>query len=121
MFLSEFVWNKPVLSLYRENNEQPEREAFAVIKVKKLTVSKSENGDYKGNIADFFCLMGDLDQVGGVSKYVVCWFDDSIEDFYDGFRRLSGVTFPNGVSFTVDKRDKRTYNAAFEAKHAKLK
>ena len=51
MFLSEFVWNKPVLSLYRENNEQPEREAFAVIKVKKLTVSKSENGDYKGNIA----------------------------------------------------------------------
>ena len=35
MFLSEFIWNKPVLSFYRENNEQPEREAFAVIKAKE--------------------------------------------------------------------------------------
>jgi hypothetical protein len=99
----------------------PEREAFAVIKVKKLTVSKSENGAFKGKIADFFCLMGDVDQVNNASKYVVCWFDDSIEDFYDGFRRLSGVIFPTGVSFIVDKREKRTYNTIFEAKHAKLK
>ena len=121
MFLSEFIWNKPVLSLYRENNELPEREAFAVIKVKKLAVSKSENGAFKGNINDFFCLMGDVDPVNSAGKYVVCWFDDSIEDFYAGFRRLSGVTFPTGVSFTVDKRDKRTYNTIFEAKHAKLK
>jgi hypothetical protein len=119
--LSEFVWNKPVLSLYRENNYQPEREAFAVIKVKKLAVSKSESGALKGNITDFFCLMGDVDQISCASKYVVCWFDDSIEDFYAGFRRLSGVTFPTGVSFTIDKRDKRTYNSLFEAKHAKLK
>ena len=121
MFLSEFIWNKPVLSLYRENNELPEREAFAVIKVKKLAVSKSENDAFKGNITDFFCLMGDLDPVNSAGKYVVCWFDDSIEDFHAGFRRLSGVTFPTGVSFTVDKRDKRTYNSVFEAKHAKLK
>ena len=121
MFLSELVWNKPVLSLYKENNELPEREAFAVIKAKKLTVSKSGNDEFKGSITDFFCLMGDLDQVGRSGKYVVCWFDDSIEDFYAGFRRLSGVTFPNGVSFSVDKRDKRTYNTIFEARHAKLK
>ncbi len=119
--MSEFLWNKPVLSLYHENNEQPEREAFAVIKAKKLTVSKLENGEFKGNVTDFFCLMGDVDQVNSASKYVICWFDDSIEDFYSGFRRLSNVTFPNVVNFTVDKRDKRTYNSVFQAKHAKLK
>jgi hypothetical protein len=121
MFLSEVFWNKPVLSLYHENNEQPEREAFAVIKARKLTISKSENGSFNGNIADFFCLMGDIDQVNEANKYVVCWFDDLVEDFFAGFRRLSSVTFPNGVSFTVDKRDKRTYNSVFQAKHAKLK
>jgi len=119
--LPEFLWNKPVLSLYHENNEQPEREAFAVIKAKKLVVFKSENGEFKGNIIDFFCLMGDVDQVSSSGNYVVCWFDDSIEDVHAGFRRLSSVTFPNGVNFTIDSRDKRTYNSVFQAKHAKLK
>ncbi len=61
--MSEFVWNKPVLSFYRENNEQPETEAFAVIKAKKLVVSASENSGFGGKIEDFFCLMGDIDQV----------------------------------------------------------
>ena len=121
MFLTEFIWKKPVLSLYHENNEHPEREAFAVIKAKKLIVSKSETGEFKGIISDFFCLMGDIDQMDKSSKYVVCWFDDAIEDFFAGFRRLSGVAFPNGVSFVVDERDKRTYNSVFLAKHAKLK
>jgi hypothetical protein len=119
--LSEFIWNKPVLSLYRENNEQPESEAFAVIKAKKLAVSAAENGGFNCNIADFFCLMGDVDQIQPDMKYVICWFDDSVEDFYAGFRRLSGVTFPAKVSFTIDKRNKRTYNTLLEAKHAKIK
>ena len=117
--MSELNWHKPVLSFYRENNEQPEREAFAVVKAQKLTVSEKDGFNCK--IEDFFCLMGDVDQVSSTGKYVVCWFDDSIEDFYAGFRRLSGVTFPSGIIFTVDKRDKRTYNTIFEAKHAKLK
>ncbi len=119
--MSEFLWNKPVLSFYRENNEQPETEAFAVIKAKKLTVSASEKGGFGCNLADFFCLMGDIDQVKPDQKYVVCWFDDSVEDFYAGFRRLSGVTFPDKLIFVVDKRNKRTYNAIFQAKHARLK
>ncbi len=119
--LSEFVWNKPVLSLYRENNEQPEREAFVVIKAKKLVVSTNENGGFVGKIEDFFCLMGDIDEVQSERKYVVCWFDDSVADFYSGFRRLSGVTFPAKLSYTIDKRDKRTYNTDLQAKHAKLK
>jgi len=120
--LSEFVWNKPVLSIYRENNNQPETEAFAVIKAKKLVVVlASEKGGFNGKIEDFFCLMGDVDQVQSTKKYVVCWFDDSVEDFYAAFRRLSAVTFPSGISFTVDKRNKRTYNTVLQAKHAKLK
>jgi hypothetical protein len=117
--LSEFNWRKPVLSFYRENNEQPEREAFAVVKAQKLTVS--EKGGFEAKIEDFFCLMGDVDQIQPDRKYVVCWFDDSVEDFYAAFRRLSGVTFSSGVKFSVDKRDKRTYNAILQAKHAKLK
>ena len=119
--MSEFVWNKPVLSLYKENNEQPETEAFAVVKAKKLIVSESEKGGFNCKIEDFFCLMGDVDQVQPANKYVVCWFDDSVDDFYAAFRRLSGVTFPTGVSYTVDKRNKRTYNSVLQAKHAKLR
>jgi hypothetical protein len=119
--LSEFIWKKPVLSIYRENNEQPETEAFAVVKVQKLTVSASENGGFGGKIEDFFCLMGDIDQVQAGNRYVVCWFDDSVEDSYASFRRLSGVAFPAKLSYTMDKRNKRAYNTAFQAKHAKLK
>jgi hypothetical protein len=119
--LSEFIWNKPVLSFYRENNSQPETEAFAVVKAKKLIVSESEKGGFNCNIEDFFCLMGDIDQIQPVNKYVICWFDDEVDDFYDAFRRLSGGAFTTGVSFTMDKRNKRTYNAVFQAKHGKLK
>jgi hypothetical protein len=118
--LSEFNWRKPVLSLYRENNEQPEREAFAVIKAQKLIVKEKDEG-FDAKIEDFFCLMGDVDEIQPGKRYVVCWFDDSVEDFRAGFRRLAGVTFPSGVSFTVDKKDKRSYNAALHAKYAKLK
>ena len=121
IFLSEFTWIKPVLSFYRENNQQPETEAFVVIKAKELTVLESKNGSFEGKIVDFFSLMGDVDQVDPVGKYVVCWFDDSVEDFHAGFRRLSGVTFPINLSFTVDHRNKRTYNTVFQAKHARLK
>jgi hypothetical protein len=117
--LSEFVWNKPVLSFYRENNEQPEREAFAVVKAQKLTVTEKDGFNCK--IEVFFPLMGDVDQVQPDKKYVICWFDDAVEDFYAGFRRLTGVTFQDKLNFTVDKRNKKTYNALFQAKHAKLK
>jgi hypothetical protein len=119
--LSELIWNKPVLSIYRENNSHPEREAFAVVKAKKLIVSESEKGRFNCNIDDFFCLMGDIDQIQPANKYVICWFDDDVDDFYDAFRRLSGVTFPATVSYTMDKRNKRTYNAVFQAEHSKLK
>jgi len=119
--LSEFLWNKPVLSIYRENNEQPETEAFAVIKAKKLAVKQLAEGGFNGSINDFFCLMGDVDQIQPTNKYVVCWFDDEVDDFYVAFRRLTVVTFSSGVSYELDQRNKRTYNALFQAKHGKLK
>jgi hypothetical protein len=119
--LSDSVWVKPVLSFYRENNEQPETEAFAVIKAKRLVVSSIETGGFNGKIEGFFSLMGDVDQVQPDHKYVVCWFDDSVGDFYAAFRRLSGVTFPAKPSYTVDNREKRSYNTEFSAKHAKIK
>jgi hypothetical protein len=119
--LSENLFVKPVLSVYRENNEQPETEPFAVVKAKELTVKQSEKGGFEGSITDFFCLMGDVDQVRSANKYVVCWFDDRVDDFYEAFRRLSGVTFPTQITCTIDKRNKRTYNADFQAKFAKLK
>jgi hypothetical protein len=119
--LSEHVFVKPVLSLYRENNEQPETEPFVVVKAKKLTVKQLEKGGFEGSINDFFCLMGDVDKVQSANRYVVCWFDDQVDDFYEAFRRLSGVTFPTQITYTVDKRNKRTYNTDFQAKFAKLK
>jgi hypothetical protein len=119
--LPEFIWNKPVLSIYRENNEQPETEPFAVIKAKKLVVSESENQEFNGKLEGFFCLMGNVHAIQSANSYVLCWFDDSIEDFTDAFRRLSGVTFPRGVSYTMDKRNKRTYNTFCHALHAKLR
>ena len=118
--MSEFNWDKPVLSFYHENNDQPEREPFAVVKAKKLIVAKTNQGEFNGKIEGFFCLMGDVDQVQPDKRYVVCWFDDSVDDFYEAFRRMSGVTFPTRISFTVDKRDKRTYNTTLQARHAKL-
>jgi len=47
----------------------------------------------------FLFFDGDVDQVDPVGKYVVCWFDDSVEDFHAGFRRLSGVHFPYQFEF----------------------
>lgn len=119
--MSEHVFNKPVLSFYRENNEQPETEAFAVIKAKKLSITQTEKGTFNGSINDFFCLMGDIDQVQSTNSYIVCWFDDQVDDFYEAFRRLSAVTFPSQLAYSLDKRNKRTYNTVFQAKHAKLK
>ncbi len=74
-------------------------------------------------IDDFFTLMGDVDYVsspeGKSEKYVLCWFDDSEDDFKKSSRKLTGVTFPSGLSFTTSE-EKRTYNAPFQARYGKL-
>ncbi len=118
------VWNKPVLTLYRDRRPQPEREPLAVVQAKRLTVITSEKKALDGNIEDFFALMGNLDYIsfkgGEIDRYIVCWFDDKEDDFIQSARRLSGVTFPPGMPFKVDERGKRTYNTSFKAEYGKL-
>ena len=121
----KIIWEKPVIVFYKERLEKPETKAMAVIKAKRLEISK-ENGDSKmsGIINDFFPLMGDIDYVssenGKSDSYVLCWFDDSEDDFCKSWRRLIGVTFPQGFRFSTDSKGKRTYNASFSATGGKL-
>ena len=124
IYLGLFVWSKPVLTFYRERKPLPEREPFAVVQAKKLTVNTSEKKTLEGNVEDFFALMGNLDYIsfkgGEIDRYVLCWFDYKEDDFIQAARRLSSVTFPPGISFTVDERGKRTYKTTFKAEYGKL-
>jgi hypothetical protein len=120
----ELVWEKPVIIFYKERLEEPERKAFTVVKGRRLLVSQTEDGKFRGNITDFFPLMGDIDYIltneGKADRYVLCWLDDKEDDFSKAWRRLNGVFFPNGVSYVVDEKEKKTYNSNFVAEHGKL-
>jgi hypothetical protein len=119
----EFVWNKPVLTFYK-NKSPPEREAFAAVKARKLAISKSEGGTLNGSIQDFFPLMGNVDCISSKEKsddrYIICWFDDTEEDLSKAGRRLTGVTFTLEAACAVDGKGRKTYNANFNAEHGKL-
>ena len=122
--MMSYIWNKPVLTFYREKNP-PEKEPFAVVKTTKLEVTISKDKLLTGEIKDFFPLMGTLDSLssidGIVDKYVICWFDDAVDDLGLAFRRLVGVTFSSKISFIVGKKGKRTYTAKFKAIKGKIK
>jgi len=124
IYLAVFVWDKPVLTFYRDRKQQPEREPFAVVKARKLTITKSADNIIEGSLQDFFKLMGNLDylssQEGESDRYIVCWFDDKEDDFDRAGRRLIGVSFPEGARYVVDEREKRTYNAIFKGEYGKL-
>ena len=119
----DFVWSKPVLTFYRERIPR-EKEPFAVVKAIQLEVAKSEMEGYAGKIDAFFPLMGNLDCLSSVEgkqdHYVICWFDDKVNDLNASFRRLGGVSFISDVPYVVDEKGKRTYTAKFEAKYGKL-
>ena len=119
-----FVWNKPVLTFYRDRREQPEREPFAVVQTRKLTVTRSESNAIDGEIQDFFGLMGNLDYIsseeGKNDRFIVCWFEEKEDDFNKAFRRLGSVKFPITPKYESDERGKRTYNATFTAQFGKL-
>jgi hypothetical protein len=123
--LSELIWNKPVLCIFKEREIKPEIDPFVVVKAKKLTITKNVDSKYSGRIADFFTLMGDADYLttkeGATDHYVMCWFDDAETDMTKDLRRLRGVKFSGKVTCIVNDGGKRTYNATFEAEHAKLK
>ena len=57
---------------------------------------------------------------GEIDRYIVCWFDDNVDDFHQAGRRLIGVTFPPNMSFTVDERGNRTYNTTFKTEYGLL-
>ena len=123
----ELVWEKPVIVFYKERLEKPERKAFAVVKARRLAISRvdEEDANFRGNLKDFFPFMGDIDYISsteGISdRYVLCWLDDKEDDFSKAWRRLTGVTFPAGITFITDESGKRTYNANFIAEQGKLK
>lgn len=124
--MSELVWNKPVLCIFKERDINPEIDPFVVLKAKKLILAKETDSKYSGSIVDFFTLMGDADYLtsreGTMDHYVICWFDDTEIDMTKDLRRLRGVTFNGKVICTENqKTSKRTYNATFKAEHAKLK
>jgi hypothetical protein len=119
----DFVWDKPVLTFYRARVPF-EREPFAVVKAKKLGISKSKDGGYWGTIVAFFPLMGNIDCIssaeGKKDSYVLCWFDDQVDDFDKAYRRVSGVTFSDGIISLSNERGKKTYETSFKAKKVKL-
>ena len=123
--MSDFVWNKPVVCIFKERDVNPEIDPFVVVKAKKITISHADNSKVTGNLVDFFTLMGDADYLmspeGTADHYVMCWFDDTEPDMTKDLRRLRGVTLKGKVTCALNPAGKRTYNAAFQAEHAKLK
>ena len=121
--LTEFVWKKPVICIFKER-DKPEIDPFVVVRAKEVSILKSGDGKLTGSIRDFFTLMGDADYMaspkGIVDHYVLCWFDDDA-DMRNDLRRLHGVTFTSKVTYVLNEAGKRTYNAAFKAEHGKLK
>jgi hypothetical protein len=125
MRILDSVWEKPVITFYKERLGNPERTAFMVVKARRLVISRKEKGDKLScRLKDFFPLMGEISHLstedGKADRYVLCWFDDSENDFGRAFRRLTGVTFKEGINYTTDEKGKRTYNAGFKAEHGKL-
>lgn len=121
----DYVWEKPVITFYLERFGKPKRDPFLVVKARKLTASRNDESAKIGcALEEFFPLMGDIEYISGkkgkTDRYVLCWFDDREDDFNRAFRRLTGVTFPEGPTFVTDERGKRSYSAKFAAKHGKL-
>lgn len=111
--------------MYKERFGKPEREAFVAVKARKLVVSKQdEDSKFSCVLEDFFPIMGKIGYVsteeGKADKYVLCWFDDGVDDFSKAFRRLTGVTFLEGINCVAGEQDKTTCNARFDAKHGKI-
>lgn len=119
----KYIWKKPVLTFYREKYP-PEKEPFAVAKTVRLEILKTQENNLTGKIVDFFPLMGNLDCLSSVEglteKYVLCWFDDTVDDIAQAFRRLTGVTFSSKAPYSVNEKGKKTYNANFDAIAGKL-
>ena len=111
---------KPTISIFRERPDKQENEPFAVIKAQKMSIQEEEGHVFKGELIDFFSLMGDVDYIStdeGINdQYVLCWFDDSIDDFSESFRKLTGVTLLSDPSY-IESKGKRIYRLSFKSKY----
>ena len=122
--MSEHVYNKPVVCIFKERDVNPETDPFVVVKAKKITLNQTKDSKYACNMQDFFTLMGDADYLssdqGAEDHYVMCWFDDTQPDMTKDLRRLRGVTLNGKAQVSYTQSGKRTYNASFEAKQARI-
>ena len=123
--MSELVWNKPVICIFKERDVDPEVDPFVVVKARKMALNRMADASVTGKLEDFFTLMGDADYLstakGEADQYIMCWFDDTEPDMNKDLRRLRGVKLTGRVTFVSNEHGKRTYNATFKAAHAKLK
>jgi hypothetical protein len=116
-----YVWERPVIVIFHARQPSTDSDALAVVRARRLTVSQSENGEtWAGRIEDFFSLMGDIDRIQSDTEteepYILCIFNNA-ERAYDQPDRITGVTFPQRLSFIRDQRGKRTYHGHFTAQH----
>lgn len=121
----KLIWEKPVITFYKERIDRIEKEPFVAVKAQRLVVSqKNEDKKFSCILQDFFPIMGKLDYVfteeGRIDKYVLCWFDDNEDDFSKAFRRLTGAVFSNGIKCITNENKKIICNCVFQAKHGKL-
>ena len=60
----DFVWEKPVITFYRERFGKQEKKPFLVIKARRLAISRNtENTKFSCALEEFFPLMGDIEYV----------------------------------------------------------
>jgi len=113
-----------VITGYKERFGKQEKQAFVAVKARKFVVSKKDGAGFTCVLENFFPIMGDIDCVstkeGRADSYVLCWFDDREDDFAKASRRLTGVTFKEGIKCVTDEKGKMTCNASFDAKNGKL-
>ena len=118
-------WEKPVVVFYKEREKPREKKALVAIKARKISVFNQTVGKkLRGELEEFFPLIGDFEYLftdeGKTDNYVMCWFDDTEDDFNTAFRRLTGVVFPQGIQCEINDKGKKVCNATFSAKQGKL-
>ena len=120
-----FIWEKPVIVFYKEREKPRQKRALVAVKARRIVVSKqTEDSKLIGKIEEFFPLIGNFEYPfspeGKIDNYVLCWFDDTEDDFSTAFRRLTGVTFPQGIQCENNEKGKKVCNTTFSAKQGKL-
>jgi hypothetical protein len=75
-WILELIWEKPVIVFYKERLKKPERKALAVVKARRLVISRVEEEDanFRGSLKDFFPFMGDIDYISSTEGCLIGMF-----------------------------------------------